>query len=136
MENNINEYDIAREMGNTFRKLRLNENPLANEKELETTRDLSPEEIEEEKQIFSNEVTPSVEFKSFKVIPQEKNVIIAGNLTDYGIDFYVSKNGTNPVFITAENASIDKEVLTTLNKLLGYQKNLSNRWGEKFQNYE
>jgi hypothetical protein len=97
-------------------------------KGIESSSQVSNQEINEEERKFMDIVTPRVSFTSFKVYPDAANVVFNGKF-DSGIEWQMSK--VDGIFLNAPNIELDDEVLTLLKKLNGYYENWSLEWSKK-----
>jgi hypothetical protein len=125
---NINEHDITRKMLSTMRVSTLTEG--YNKKGDEE--DLTSSELSEEHQNFRDTVTPRVDFTSFKVYPNNKNVVFSGKFeTMNGLEWQFTLEDVNGLYISASNVPISDDTLTTIKKLKGYYDNWADEWSKK-----
>ena len=95
---------------------------------------VTPEEIkkaESELQVATGD--NQVEIKSFKVYPEEKNVIIVATLPNAGdISVQMIYNEPEGIYINANNAQMSATNLRILNGLSGFYKEFEKEWKAKF----
>ena len=95
---------------------------------IESSSQITGQEVKEEEMKFMDIVTPRVSFTSFKVYPDALNVVFNGKF-DSGIEWQMSK--VDGIFLNAPNIELDDEVLVLLKKLNGYYENWSLEWSKK-----
>jgi hypothetical protein len=132
----LDEHDMTKSMLNIIRKSSINENQERIGRLItEGTNDVikvEDEELGEEASKF-NDMVGGVNFKQYEVYPQDRNVVLIGEL-DNGIEFKFSKKEQAP-YINANNLRLDAETLDTIKKLQGYYVNWSTDWAEKITDY-
>jgi len=124
----LNEHDITKKMLGTIRKPILTEAFNQNNDEEE----LTSSELSEEQSGFRSAVSPRVDFTSFKVYPNTKNVVFSGKFENMGgLEWQFTLEDADGLYITAENVPISDDAIITLKKLKGYYDNWADDWAQK-----
>lgn len=121
----INEHDMTKKMLDTIRKPLITENVAPSE-----GIDLSGRELQEEQNVFKDNVTEMVEFEVFKVYPQVNNVVFAG-IIESSIEWQYSYHESNGVYITTNNLQLTDELVETVRKLKAYFGIWRANWAKK-----
>jgi len=156
MEENINEHDMTKKM---LDSIRTNTNVVPNEPEGEKmdgydydkkmieaiqegalygeeddndTIELEGEELKEEQDKFRQTVGSRVEFTVFNLYPEANNVIFGGKFQNLsGMEFQLSLEGDDGIYITTNNMQLTDEAVKTLNRLRGYYVDWADEWATK-----
>jgi hypothetical protein len=150
---NINEHDITKNMLETIRektihgygnKKQLNE--FIDGPSMDTNQDntdavtdtedgvieLSGEERTSEETKFREIVDASTKFDVFNVYPQANNVVFGGKIQGMGgIEFQMTLEDTNGLYITGGNIQITDEVVEKIKKLKAFYDNFRVEWFQK-----
>ena len=99
---------------------------------------LDDAEIKEEEKKFRDTISPRVEFNDFKLYPKAQNVEWSGKFTDSRIEWLYSLDDTRGVYITTNLLQLSDDILSQLQKLVGYYKTWADEWAnriaEEYQN--
>ncbi len=148
---NVNEHDITKNMLETIReksikgygqKKPLNEvmdNPSMGDNENNSTHgsnddviELSGEERTAEEQKFREIIDASAQFNVFNIYPEANNVVFGGVIQGMGgIEFQMTLEDTNGLYITGSNIQITDEVTDKIKKLKGFYDNWKSEWFQK-----
>lgn len=95
---------------------------------------VTPEEIKAaESELQTATGDNQAEIKSFKVYPEEKNVIIVAVLPNVGdVTVQMIYNEPDGIYINANNAQLSPTGLRLLNGLTGYYTEFEKEWKGKF----
>lgn len=92
----------------------------------------SSEQIRDEKEKFRENIDSRVEFETFKIYPQDRNVVFAGKFQGFGgLYWQFSLDERDGVYVSVENLQLDEDALEILQKLNGYYKNWVDEWAIK-----
>ena len=97
----------------------------------EEEKELSDEEIVQEKQKMEDAVSKPIEFDNFKIYSD--NVEMSGTLIRESIKFTFSLDSVDGVYISAEMLQISDPVLETIQNLKSYYTEWSNYWAQEIR---
>lgn len=121
----INEHDITKKMLN---KIRENSNVQQSNGVIQ----LSGEERNTEEQKFREIIDASTKFTVFNIYPEANNVVFGGIIQGMGgIEFQMSLEDANGLYITGNNIQITDEVAEKIKKLKGFYDNWKTEWFQK-----
>lgn len=121
-----NEYDISKRMLNVLREA-IESNKVSND-----TIDVTGSELASEQDKFKDQITPRVDFSTFKIYPSANNVVFAGKFQDMnGLEFQLSLEDNEGLYISSTNLQLTDEAIERLRALKGYYKNWANEWAIK-----
>lgn len=127
---NINEYDITKKMLNTIR-----ENTGVDQNGTNGSDDmieLKGEERTSEEQKFREIIDASTQFNVFNIYPNANNVVFGGIIQGMGgIEFQMTLEDTNGLYISGSNIQITDEVTDKIKKLKGFYDNWKSEWFQK-----
>jgi len=127
----MNQYDEMKGMLNISRQGVLNrlltedQGQYYDEKQ-ESNREITPEELETEKQEFANTVSKLVTFGDFKV--NHDNVTWSGVFPKEKIEWVYSLDSDAGVYISCEMAQMTDSTLEMIQRLRGYYEKWSEKW--------
>lgn len=126
----INEYDITKKMLNTIRE---NTGVDQNGQNGQTdVIELSGEERTSEEQKFREIIDASAQFNVFNIYPEANNVVFGGMIQGMGgIEFQMTLEDTNGLYITGSNIQVTDEVADKIKKLKGFYDNWKAEWFQK-----
>jgi len=134
-----NEHDITRKMlnvirenhtkGNRLIKEGFGENGVGDSNENKAV-SLSQEELNQEHNTFRDLVSARVDFTTFKIYPDVSNVIFGGVLQN-GMEWQLSLEESNGLYITANNLQLDDETINLIKKLKGFYDRWADEWAKK-----
>jgi len=126
---NLNEHDITMKMLNIIRENSgVNQNSTPNNGVIQ----LSGEERKAEEQKFREIIDGSTQFTVFNVYPEANNVVFGGVIQGMGgIEFQMTLEDSNGLYITGSNIQITDEVSDKIKKLKGFYDNWKSEWFQK-----
>lgn len=126
---NINEHDITKKMLNTIREnTGVDQNGAGQDGVIE----LNGEERNAEEQKFREIIDASTQFNVFNIYPEANNVVFGGVIQGMGgIEFQMTLEDTNGLYITGSNIQITDEVAEKIKKLKGFYDNWKAEWFQK-----
>jgi len=126
---NINEHDITKKMLNTIRE---NTGVDQNGSGQNGVIELSGEERTAEEQKFREIIDASTQFNVFNIYPDANNVVFGGIIQGMGgIEFQMTLEDSNGLYITGSNIQITDEVADKIKKLKGFYDNWKAEWFQK-----
>lgn len=98
----------------------------------EEATELPSDELRSEKQKFRETVDPRVEFETFKLYPESRNVVFAGEFQGFGgLYWQFTLSQRDGVYISVDNLQLSEEAFDVLQKLKGYYDNWAEEWSQK-----
>jgi len=130
----LNEYDITKKMLNTIRE-NVNQNTNDQQSSNNTQNDvieLSGEERSSQEKKFRELVDSSAQFNVFNVYPKANNVVFGGMVQGMGgIEFQMTLEDTNGLYISGDNIQITDEVSDKIKKLKAFYDGFKDEWYQK-----
>lgn len=129
---NIDEHDITKRMLNTIRENTGVDQNGTNGSEQDGVIQLTGEERTAEEQKFREIIDASTQFSVFNVYPEANNVVFGGTIQGMGgMEFQMTLEDSNGLYITGNNLQITDEVADKLKKLKGFYDNWKAEWFQK-----
>lgn len=128
---NINEHDMTKKMIDTMRVINENTGVEQNDGQDDVI-ELSGDERSSEEQKFREIIDSSTQFNVFNVYPEANNVVFGGVIQGMGgIEFQMTLEDSNGLYITGNNVQITDEVADKIKKLKGFYDNWKSDWFQK-----
>lgn len=128
----MDSYDYDKKMIASIQEGVLKENTLYGDENENDTIELIGDELKEEQDKFRQVVGTRVEFTVFNLYPEANNVIFGGKFQNLsGMEFQMSLEGDDGVYVTANNMQLTDDAIKTLNRLRGYYVDWADDWATK-----
>lgn len=97
----------------------------------EEEKEITDEELEQEKQKMENATSKPIEFDNFKIYSD--NVEMSGILIKESIKFTFSLDSVDGIYISSQMLQLSDPVLETIQKLKSYYNEWSNYWAQEIR---